>query len=56
MKLSVLDLVSVTEGGTVRDALDTAAAAARVAEECGYGRYWVAEHTAWMASPAPRLP
>lgn len=44
MKLSVLDLVSVTEGGTVRDALDTAAAAARVAEECGYGRYWVAEH------------
>jgi len=44
MKLSVLDLVSVVEGGTVRDALDNAAAAAKVAEECGYQRYWVAEH------------
>lgn len=44
MKLSVLDLVSVVEGGTVRDALDNAAAAAKVAEDCGYGRYWVAEH------------
>lgn len=44
MKLTVLDLVSVVEGGTVRDALDNAAAAAKVAEECGYGRYWVAEH------------
>lgn len=44
MKLSVLDLVSVVEGGTVRDALDNAAAAAKVAEDCGYQRYWVAEH------------
>ncbi|ABD24658.1 luciferase-like protein [Novosphingobium aromaticivorans DSM 12444] len=44
MKLSVLDLVSVVEGGTVREALDNSAAAARVAEECGYQRYWVAEH------------
>ena len=44
MKLSVLDLVSVVEGGTVRQALDNAAAAAKVAEDCGYQRYWVAEH------------
>lgn len=44
MKLSVLDLVSVVEGGTVRDALNNAAAAAKVAEDCGYERYWVAEH------------
>ncbi|CAH0498368.1 LLM class flavin-dependent oxidoreductase [Novosphingobium sp. CECT 9465] len=44
MKLSVLDLVSVVEGGTVRDALANSAAAAKVAEECGYQRYWVAEH------------
>ncbi|MCY1670418.1 LLM class flavin-dependent oxidoreductase [Novosphingobium sp. SL115] len=44
MKLSVLDLVSVVEGGTVREALDNSAAAAKVAEECGYQRYWVAEH------------
>lgn len=44
MKITVLDLVSVVEGGTVRDALDNAAAAAKVAEQCGYDRYWVAEH------------
>lgn len=44
MKLSVRDLVSVVEGGTVRQALDNAAAAAKVAEDCGYQRYWVAEH------------
>lgn len=44
MKLSVLDLVSVVEGGTIRAALDNAAAAAKVAEESGYERYWVAEH------------
>lgn len=44
MKLSVLDLVSVVEGGTVREALDNAAAAAKIAEDCGYERYWVAEH------------
>ncbi|WP_288116661.1 LLM class flavin-dependent oxidoreductase [Novosphingobium sp.] len=44
MKLSVLDLVSVVEGGTVRAALDNAAAAALQAEACGYQRYWVAEH------------
>lgn len=44
MKLSVLDLISVVEGGTVKAALDDAATAARVAEECGYARYWVAEH------------
>ncbi|MBB3859949.1 luciferase family oxidoreductase group 1 [Novosphingobium hassiacum] len=44
MKLTVLDLVSVVEGGTIREALDNAAAAAKVAEECGYQRYWVAEH------------
>ncbi|NLR69760.1 LLM class flavin-dependent oxidoreductase [Novosphingobium sp. ERN07] len=44
MKLSVLDLVSVVEGGTARQALDNSAAAAKVAEECGFQRYWVAEH------------
>ena len=44
MKLSVLDLVSVVEGGSAKAALDNSAAAARVAEECGYQRYWVAEH------------
>ncbi len=44
--LSVLDLVTVREGGTVRDALLDAAELARTAEDCGYKRFWVAEHHA----------
>ena len=44
MKLSVLDLVPVIEGGTVAQALRDAAALAQTAERLGYHRYWVAEH------------
>jgi luciferase family oxidoreductase group 1 len=42
--LSVLDLVPVREGGTLSEAYAAAASLARVAEEQGYARYWVAEH------------
>ena len=42
--LSVLDLVSVREGGTAHDALVETAAAAKAAEDAGYKRYWTAEH------------
>ena len=42
--LSVLDLVPVREGGTVGQALAETAALARVAEEAGYQRFWIAEH------------
>jgi luciferase family oxidoreductase group 1 len=42
--LSVLDLVPVREGGTVREALIETAALARVAEAAGYQRFWIAEH------------
>ncbi len=44
LKLAVLDLVPVREGGTVREALVETAALARTAEELGYTRFWVAEH------------
>ena len=44
MKLSVLDLVPVIEGGTVAQAMADAALLARAAEEAGYHRYWIAEH------------
>lgn len=44
--LSVLDLVTVREGGTVRDALLDAGELAGTAESCGYKRFWVAEHHA----------
>ncbi|MDR2327104.1 MAG: LLM class flavin-dependent oxidoreductase [Acidovorax sp.] len=43
-RLSMLDLVAVREGGTVRQALDIALATARKAEELGFARYWLAEH------------
>lgn len=44
MKLSVLDLVPIVEGGTIQQALAETAALAKVAEDAGYHRYWVAEH------------
>ncbi|MEO9150886.1 MAG: LLM class flavin-dependent oxidoreductase [Lapillicoccus sp.] len=42
--LDVLDLVPVVEGGTPGDAIAAAVDAARLAEEQGYRRYWMAEH------------
>jgi len=42
--LSVLDLVSIREGGNAAQALAETAAAAKAAEEAGYKRYWTAEH------------
>lgn len=44
--LSVLDLVTVREHGTVGAALADTAALARTAEAAGYARFWVAEHHA----------
>ncbi len=46
VSLSVLDLVTVREGGSVGDALHDAAALAQTAEAAGYKRFWVAEHHA----------
>ncbi len=42
--LSVLDLAFVPEGSTPADALRNSVDLARHAEECGYRRYWLAEH------------
>src|SRR3546814_13515720 len=43
-KLAFLDLVPVTDTGTIAESLANAADLARHAEALGYGRYWVAEH------------
>ncbi|MCE2829214.1 MAG: LLM class flavin-dependent oxidoreductase [Sphingomonadales bacterium] len=43
-RYSILDLVPVTEGGSVGQALANAADLAAHAESLGYTRYWVAEH------------
>ena len=42
--LSMLDLVSVREGGTVADALAITLRTAQHAERLGFARYWLAEH------------
>ena len=44
IRFSVLDLVPVTEGGSVAEALSNTAAFAIHAENLGFHRYWVAEH------------
>ncbi|MEI8163586.1 MAG: LLM class flavin-dependent oxidoreductase [Betaproteobacteria bacterium] len=42
--LSMLDLVTVREGGSVADALAIALRTAKHAESLGFTRYWLAEH------------
>lgn len=42
--VSVLDLSPIVEGGTAAQSFQNSLALARLAEECGYKRYWVAEH------------
>lgn len=43
-KFSLLDLAPIPEGGTAADALSNTVDLARLAEESGYHRYWLAEH------------
>lgn len=43
-KFSILDLSSVTEGGSVRQSLHNSLDLAQHAEGWGYHRYWLAEH------------
>ena len=56
MPLSVLDLATVTEGGTSAQALAETTELARAADRLGYERFWVAEHhnidTVASTSPA----
>ena len=44
MKLSVLDLAPIPEGGSAADAFARARALARTVERLGFRRYWLAEH------------
>ncbi|MBD3732787.1 MAG: LLM class flavin-dependent oxidoreductase [Sphingopyxis sp.] len=56
-KLSFLDLVPVTDTGTISQSLANAADLAKHAEALGYERYWVAEHhgMAGIASAATSI-
>lgn len=44
LKLSVLDLVPVRAGQSTSEALTASLSLAKVADELGYERYWLAEH------------
>jgi luciferase family oxidoreductase group 1 len=56
MQLSVLDLVPVRSDQTTSDALAATRSLARVAEEHGYHRYWLAEHHNMPAVAATNPP
>ena len=57
MKLSVLDQSPIKAGGTPADAITETLALARLCDEIGYHRYWVAEHHAsdGLAGTAPEI-
>jgi luciferase family oxidoreductase group 1 len=56
-RLSVLDQSPVPEGSTGADALRNTVDLARLTDELGYDRYWVAEHhgTPMLASASPEV-
>jgi luciferase family oxidoreductase group 1 len=57
VRLSVLDQAPIPEGSTGVDALRNSLDLARLAEELGYARYWVAEHhgTPMLACASPEI-
>ncbi|GAA0467799.1 LLM class flavin-dependent oxidoreductase [Halococcus dombrowskii] len=58
MDLSIVDLVPIPENGTATEAFENAVERAQHAEECGYSRYWVAEHHDFpkrLASSTPEV-
>ena len=57
LKLSVLDLIPVVEGGSAGEALAGSTELVRLAERSGYHRHWVAEHHSMpgIASSSPAV-
>src|SRR6267154_560967 len=57
LALSVLDQSPISEGSTGADALRNTIDLARLADELGYHRYWVAEHHGgpMLASASPEV-
>lgn len=55
--LSILDLVSISDGSTAREAIASSVRSARVADRLGYRRLWFAEHhnTVNLAASATSL-
>ncbi|WP_188205935.1 LLM class flavin-dependent oxidoreductase [Alkalibacillus aidingensis] len=57
MKLSVLDQSPISRGSTAQEALNHTVELAKITEQLGYYRYWIAEHhsTNGLAATAPEL-
>ena len=56
IRVSVLDQSPVPEGSTGPDALRNTLDLARLADELGYERYWLAEHHGLsLAGPSPEV-
>ncbi|MEH6626690.1 MAG: LLM class flavin-dependent oxidoreductase [Motiliproteus sp.] len=57
LKLSIVDQSPVHDGKTQAEALQDTVKLAKMADQLGYKRYWVAEHhaTASYASPCPEI-
>src|SRR5438067_1183725 len=57
LRLSVLDQSPISEGSTGADALRNSVDLARLANDLGYERYWVAEHhgTPMLACASPEV-
>jgi luciferase family oxidoreductase group 1 len=57
LRLGVLDQSPISEGSTGADALRNTLDLARLADELGYHRYWVAEHHGgtMLAGPSPEV-
>ena len=57
MKLSILDQSVISSNQTAQDALYESMNLAKVGEELGYSRYWIAEHhdIPGLACPAPEI-
>lgn len=55
MKLSILDQSPISTGKTSRNALNASVDLARLGDELGYTRYWIAEHHDFsgLACPNP---
>ncbi|SFE50008.1 LLM class flavin-dependent oxidoreductase [Alteribacillus iranensis] len=57
MKLSILDQSPISEGSDTAEALENTRRLAKVADQLGFTRYWVAEHhsTSGLASTSPEV-
>jgi luciferase family oxidoreductase group 1 len=57
IKLGILDQSIVREGSTARDAIEETVATVKLAEQLGYGRFWISEHhnAASIAGSAPEV-